>query len=152
MKNEYEKAISDLSNSILLDPKNTFSYSYRGYALAIKGEYNKAISDFNAVIRIDPKSNQGYNDLAWLLATCSQQSFRDGKKAVLLAQKACELSKEQASIYMDTLAAAYAESGDFDSAVSSELKYLTTLNLPENKSSEANSRLLLYKSHKPYYH
>jgi Flp pilus assembly protein TadD len=57
------------------------------------------------------------NELAWLLSTASQQKIRDGGRAVELATKACELTGYKDAGCLDTLAAAYAESGDFETAV-----------------------------------
>jgi hypothetical protein len=58
-----------------------------------------------------------YNKLAWLQATCPDANYRDGKQAVEAAISACQLSDFTAGGDLDTLAAAYAESGDFDAAV-----------------------------------
>ncbi len=57
------------------------------------------------------------NDLAWLLATCPDDSVRDGAKAVELAQDACDATEWKNAYYLDTLAAAYAELGNFEAAV-----------------------------------
>lgn len=57
------------------------------------------------------------NNLAWVLATCPDPEHRDGRKALRLArQHVYELGDESASS-LDTLAAAYAEAGDFVTAV-----------------------------------
>jgi len=57
------------------------------------------------------------NGLAWILATSSAESQRNGEEAVRLAQKACELTESGQHEYLDTLAAAYAEVGRFDDAI-----------------------------------
>ena len=51
------------------------------------------------------------------MATCPEAKYRDGGKAVESATRACELTKWKSSEFLNTLAAAYAESGDFDAAV-----------------------------------
>src|SRR5213595_440082 len=107
---EYDKAIADYDEVIRLDPKDVFAYIYRGCAYDDKGDYDKAIADYDEAIRLDPKYALPYNGFAWLLGTCPQVSFRDGKKAINYAIKAWELSKDPA--FLDTLAAAYAEAGD----------------------------------------
>ena len=56
------------------------------------------------------------NGVAWALATSPSDALRDGKRSIELATKACELTNYENAGYIDTLAAAYAETGDFDSA------------------------------------
>ena len=89
-----------------------------------------------------------YNNLAWLFATAKATDYRDGKKAVELALKACELSDWKNPMYLDTLATAYARAGDFDNAVKWQEKVLT---FPEYAYyTEAKKRLHLYRKHKPW--
>ena len=56
------------------------------------------------------------NNYAWVLATSPDDDVRDGKLAVELATKACEATNHEESHILSTLAAAYAETGDFDKA------------------------------------
>ena len=57
------------------------------------------------------------NDLAWLLATCSDDSVRNGAEAVSLAQKLLERTGPKNAPALRTLAAALAEKGDFAEAL-----------------------------------
>lgn len=57
------------------------------------------------------------NGLAWLLATCPEDQLRNGREAVEIAQRTCEFTNWQNADCLDTLAAAYAETGDFDAAL-----------------------------------
>ena len=75
--------------------------------------------------------------------------FRDGKKALESATKACELSEWKDSYHVDTLAAAYAEAGDFDAAVKWQTK-ATALYEPGEDQKNAQWRLKLYQEKKPY--
>jgi tetratricopeptide (TPR) repeat protein len=148
-KGDYDKAIADHDEAIRLDPKGAKAYEIRGAAYHDKGDYDKAIGDYDEAIRLDPKYALPYNSFAWLLGTCPQVSFRDGKKAINYATKACELSKDPT--FVDTLAAAYAEAGDFKQAIKWETKYLETPNLSEKDTTDGKSRLALYQAHKPYH-
>ena len=64
-----------------------------------------------------PDEPQPYNDYAWLLATGTTDALRDGKRAVELADQACKLTDYKNGAYLDTLAAAFAEKGDFGEAL-----------------------------------
>ena len=77
---------------------------------------------FTEAVQLDPKDAAAHNSLAWLLATGPQERFRDGKRAIDHATRACELTKWKRSAYLDTLAAAYAEAGKFDKAVEFQQK------------------------------
>ncbi len=73
------------------------------------------------------------------------------KKAIEYAKRACELTNWENAGNIDTLAAAYAEAGDFDSAVKWETQYLTSLSLSPSDASDGQARLALYQAHKPYH-
>jgi tetratricopeptide (TPR) repeat protein len=150
-KSDYDKAIANYDEAIRLNPKLAQAYNNRGGDYEAKGDYAKAIADYDEAIRVDPKYAVGYNNLGWLLGTCPQPHFRDGKKAVAYATRACELTNWKMLTFVDTLAAACAEAGDFEQAVKWEKTFLETLNLPAKASTDAQARLMLYESHQPYH-
>jgi tetratricopeptide (TPR) repeat protein len=65
-----------------------------------------------------PDSPRMLDELAWLLATFPDSKSRDGIEAVRLAERACDLTERKIPALLDTLAAAYAEAGDFPRAIS----------------------------------
>jgi len=146
---EASGAEADYSEAIRLDPKYAEAYYIRGRAWGNKGEYDRAIADYNEAIRLDPKSTWAYNNRAWLWATCPDDIYRDGKRAVESATRACKLTKWKEAFSLGTLAAAYAESGDFDAAVKCQEKAQAMY--PDDKYREKGlARLELYKAHRPY--
>ena len=146
-----DRAIVDFDQAIQINPRDAKAYVNRSLAYRAKHDYAKAIADDNQAIQIDPRDMHAYNNLAWDLATCPQAELRDGKKAVEYATKACELSGWKVPAYMDTLAAACAEAGDFDDAVKWESQFLETPKLRDQTIADAKSRLALYQAHQPYH-
>jgi tetratricopeptide (TPR) repeat protein len=65
-----------------------------------------------------PDSPRMLDELAWLLATYPDSRSRDGTEAVRLAERACALTDRRIPALLDTLAAAYADAGDFSRAIS----------------------------------
>jgi tetratricopeptide (TPR) repeat protein len=126
-RKEYDRAIADYSEAHRLDPKFAIALYNRGNARYAKKQYDKAVADYAESIRLDPKYADAYNSLAWVLATCPMERFRDGLKAVEYATKACESSHYQNLYHLDTLAAAYAEDRQFDQAVQTEDRAIALL-------------------------
>jgi tetratricopeptide (TPR) repeat protein len=153
-KGEYDKAMDDCNEAIRLRPKDAGAYGCRGILWRIKGEYNKALADFNQALAITPNLALGYNAVAWLQATCPDEKYRDGKKAIENATKAYHLSTGKWWGYAGTLAAAYAESGDFEKAKEWEAKAVelatTDKSAKDKDKRELRSRLELYQQGKPY--
>jgi tetratricopeptide (TPR) repeat protein len=146
-KGEYDKAIADCDRAIQLDPTYTTAYINRGRTHRTVGNYEKAIADYNRLIDLAPKYASAYNNLAWLLATCPQPALRDGRKAVEIATKACELSEWKKPSAVNTLALAYAETADFENAAKWQSQYLESPNLTSNDTAGAKQRLALYQAH-----
>jgi tetratricopeptide (TPR) repeat protein len=114
---EYDRAIEDYTEAIRLDPKFASAYRNRGLAHQEKKEYAKAVQDYTEAVRLNPKYHWPYADLAWLWATCPQEEFRNGPKAVAYARRACELTQWKDADSLAALAVAYAEAGDLEEAV-----------------------------------
>jgi hypothetical protein len=93
------------------------------------------------------------NNLAWVLATSSDDGLRNGAEAVRLAERACELTHHGQPFFIGTLAAAYAECGRFPEAVTTAEKaeqIATAAGL--TAVAEKNRQLLeLYQAGKPYH-
>jgi tetratricopeptide (TPR) repeat protein len=147
---DFAGAIADYDQAITLNPGSAKIYRRRGNAKHAQGDFAGAIADYTKTIELDPNFSSAYNDLAWILATCPEDTIRNGSKAVEYATKACEL-KEWKNIYcLDTLAAADAEAGNFNEAVKWESKCLEST-LSKDDADRARQHLSLYQQKKPYH-
>jgi arylsulfatase A-like enzyme len=89
---DFDKAIKDYTEAIRLAPNRAWLYTNRGQVWTDKGEFENAITDHTEAIWRDPKLARAYNNLAWLRATCSNERYRDGEKALANATTACRLT------------------------------------------------------------
>jgi tetratricopeptide (TPR) repeat protein len=111
------EAISEYDDILLLDPENFLALRNRADAYLNVGKHKEAIEDFDKALKLEPEDTSILNNLAWVLATSPEANLRDGKRAVELATKACELTDYKMPHMLSTLAAAFAESGNFDTAM-----------------------------------
>jgi tetratricopeptide (TPR) repeat protein len=149
LKEDYDRALADYGEAIRIDPKYVSAYDDRGWTWRAKGDYDRALADFNTAIRIDPKYLWAYNSRAWLWATCADGRYRDGRRAVESATRACELSLWTKALPLGTLAAAEAEVGHFEEAVKHQEKAMVRYKHKEERE-EGQLRLELYRAKKPY--
>ena|GEM_PF-879167 len=122
----------------------------RAGAYRILGQGKQALRDFQEAVHVMPKDSRPNSMLAWLLATCPDGRVRNGTEAVSAAKKACELSQWQRSDCIDTLAAAYAEAGDFEQAVKYEKQSLADSSSAPKERQEREKRLSLFQQRKPF--
>jgi protein O-mannosyl-transferase len=81
------------------------------------GDSRGAVEQLRRVLQLDPKQIEALNNLAWILATSSDDTLRSGTEAVQCAEEACRLTAHKNAGLLSTLAAAYAEAGRFSDAV-----------------------------------
>ena len=122
------------------------------HALSQLGRTEAAVAQLDEAIRIKSDSTEALNNLAWTLATAANAGIRNGARAVALAQKACALAADSKTIYLGTLAAAYAEAGNFDDAVATARRACYLAERKGEADLLARNRQLLeqYRRHQPY--
>jgi tetratricopeptide (TPR) repeat protein len=147
---QLDKARADYDQVARLNPRDTNDYRFRGYAHFAKGNYKAAASDFEKASRLSPRDYDASLSLAGFQATCPEDPLRNGKEALEKSLTACELSRWQSYDAVDTLAAAYAEVGDFDRAVKYQTQALNMKGVHALTRKKMQERLELYRQHKPY--
>jgi tetratricopeptide (TPR) repeat protein len=116
-KGELDAAIFHCRAALLIQPENADAHTNLAIALDEKGQKMEAIQHYQKALEISPQSVSTLTNLAWLLATCSNASFRNGAKAIELAGQANQLSGGTNALVLRTLAAACAENGQFGKAI-----------------------------------
>lgn len=81
------------------------------------GGHEEAVADYESALKLNSSEDGVLNNLAWVLATSPMDKIRDADRAIDLATKACKVTDYKEAHILSTLAAAYAESGDFDKAL-----------------------------------
>ena len=121
--------------------------------LCSQEKFSDAATHYLAALKIQPDAPELLNNLAWLLATCPNKKVRDGRQAIQFSQRACELTQSEQTIYVGTLAAAYAAAGDFDAAVVTARKACALAESHGETSLLNNNQKLLnrfYLVHQPF--
>lgn len=147
---KFEKAISDCTTVLGLNPGEVTAYIVRGYCYRMMGQPGKAIADYSEAIRLSPNNPEALNEMAWVRATSPVEAVRDGKEAIEMAAKACELTGWTIWQYVDTLAAAFAESGDFAKAIQYQKQAMNMQGVSKTDRKEMQFRLALYERRQPY--
>jgi tetratricopeptide (TPR) repeat protein len=109
-------AIETYTKVLELEGDNFLALRSRGDAYLGIGEHAAAVADFERALKLDPEEPSLLNNFAWVLATSPDDKVRDGKRAIELATKACELTEYKRPHIISTLAAAFAEAGDIETA------------------------------------
>ena len=142
-----EEALAHCQEALRIKPDYARAYSNAVVVYAQLGKYELAVKNFNKAIELSPKDAQAYDNLAWLLATCPDEQCRDGEEAVRIAKSSCELLGWDNPGVLDTLSAAYAESGQFAEAVKWQTRAIKLA--PAGSKAELQSHLQFYQVGKP---
>lgn len=112
----YTAAVDAFSKVLQLDSDNVGALRGRSDAYLSIGEHKQAIEDYDRALALAPEDSTVLNNLAWVLCTSPIDELRNGERALELAQRACEVTDYEQAHILSTLAAAYAELGDFEKA------------------------------------
>lgn len=149
LRKKYERAAAHPRDPIERDPPFP-SREHDAQASIGSRDFTRALAALDEEIRRYPGLWDAHNRRAHILATCPDVSVRNGNAAVRSATRACELTRWHSPQALDTLAAAYAEAGDFKSAVAWEKKALERMRLLPGLRMQAQARLALYEAGEPF--
>ena len=143
-----QKAIETYNTVLSADPKSVAAHRGRADAYLSLGKQAEAVDDYEQALKNEPKNSGVLNNLAWVLATSPEDELRNGGRAIELAKQACEVTEYKQAHILSTLAAGYAESGDFDHAVDWSQKAVA-LGADEMKE-QLKKELESYQAKKPW--
>jgi tetratricopeptide (TPR) repeat protein len=141
-------ALPHFAEAAKLEPDNAQAQFHFGLGLLTQQQIAAALDRFRVTIKLRPDWVPPMHTLAWTLATHETAALRNGSEAVALAERTCTLTKRADPVQLDTLAAAYAESGRFAEAIrtAEEARRLTTGKLAQ----EIDARLQLYRKNQAH--
>ena len=143
------EALEDFQRSLVLNPHSADAYANRGDTYQGLGMWEQAAEDLRHANQLDKMSSRAYQAAAWLMATCPEARFRQADLAVQAAEHAIQLAGTRDQRCLDTLAAAYANAGRFDEAVTTLNKAMDSTKNERDRVA-LQGRMRLYKSGKPY--
>jgi tetratricopeptide (TPR) repeat protein len=134
-----------------IEPENVEARNILGTALIQQGRIREAIEQWQDALAIEPENGNAASNLAWVFATCPDDSIRDGRRAVELAEKALRISGGKIPMIFRVLAAAYAEDGRFSQAIETAQRGadLATSQGNSGLAAELQSNIALYQAGTP---
>lgn len=156
-----DEAIKYFHEAIRLKPDFAGAHYNLALALFHKSETSEASNECQTAMRLTANSRiyisleeiVTLNNDAWKFATSAEATTRDGSRAVTLAKEACDRTFFQQPIFIGTLAAAYAEAGQFEDAISTAQKACAiAAQQGQTNILKSNQELLkLYQHHQPFH-
>jgi tetratricopeptide (TPR) repeat protein len=147
---ELEQAREQFHRALQLKPDDARTHAEQGRILVRQGRIAAALDEFTAAVQLDPKNAAAQNDCAMIWATAAESRYRDGRRAVEAARRACALTGWRNPAFLDTLASACAEAGDFAAAIRWQDEALALLEDPAARR-DFLTRLELYRRGLPYH-
>jgi tetratricopeptide (TPR) repeat protein len=110
-KGDYDRAIRDLDDAILLNPRNSTAFNNRGYAYEHKGDPDRAIRDYDEAVRLNPK-----NATALINRSAAYRSKADYDRAIRDLDDVLQQQPKNA-FAINGRGLAYKGKGDLDRAI-----------------------------------
>jgi len=130
------------------DRTRHFAHNNLAFALCELGRIDEAIQHYNEALQIKPSYQAAKINLAEIYTKAKDPRFRDGRKAVALALELCDATYHSVPEFLETLAGAYAESGQFDKAIETARRAFAKARHNSTLKSRIDQELRLYYEHK----
>jgi spermidine synthase len=146
------EAASYYRRAIQLRPDNADAHSNLGRVYTAMGQDRAAADEFRKAIDVRADHVSALAGLAWVLATSPDATVRNAQEALGTAEQAAALTGNTDPAALDTLAAAYAATGDFIRATATAERAFTAASRVGNTTlaEQIRSRLRLYRGRQPY--
>ncbi len=150
-KGQVADAMVHYRKLVEIQPENVEAHNILGTVLIQQGRIREAIEQWHETLAIQPENGNAKSNLAWVFATSPEETFRDGARAVQLAEQALKLSNSRNPIIFRTLAAAYAESGRFPEAIETARRGAELANSQGNAglAADLQTNIVLYEAARP---
>jgi tetratricopeptide (TPR) repeat protein len=151
-KGELDGAIQVCRSALVLWPLDADCHTALAIALEEKGNPAEAIQHYEKALEVSPSSISTLTNLAWLLATSQDASVRNGPRAVELAAQADRMVGGTNALVLRTLAAAYAENGEFPKAIRTarSAMQLARMHGEDSLTTDLDQQIALYQLGMPY--
>jgi tetratricopeptide (TPR) repeat protein len=149
---KYELAIQDCNEALRQNRYFIDAALLRANINVALRKYAEASKEFNSLIAMRPPTvilARALSERAWFQATCPEASFRNGQQAVKDAKAACSIVAWKDEDMIDTLAVAYAETGDFNSAVRYAQQALAIKDISPRVVKKIQGHIALFQRHQP---
>lgn len=146
----FDLAIRYWEKSIQLQPDYPMPHNNLANAYLLEGQTAKAVEQWKLALQYMPDLTSAQVNLAWVLATSPDPSQRDGPAAVALAERAAQLSQGRNPVALRSLAAAFAENGQYADAVAAAQQALQMGRDNPGLAANIQSQLKFYQNHQPF--
>ncbi|REK27718.1 MAG: hypothetical protein DWQ42_07075 [Planctomycetota bacterium] len=147
---QVDEAIETLAEAVRLNGAQGELRAYLASLLQRRGRFHEAAAHYRVLVEAEPDEAEWANNLAWILATATDASLRDGQTALELAERAEKLTEGEDPAVLDTLAAAYAEVGRFAEALATVERALQLVEAESELAATLRQHRTRFAAGQPY--
>jgi tetratricopeptide (TPR) repeat protein len=152
-RGKIDEAIAEFLSALRYKPDHADAHYNLATSLDRQGKHVEAMASWREALRLEPNNIDTVDEVAWRLATSPDASIRNGRQALDLAREAVRLSHGDVPRPLGTLAAAYAEIGQFSEAVETAQRAIDlAVRLGDGATAEElRAQITVYRANRPYH-